>query len=94
MIQIGAYFKHFLGNIIFLSISLSAPNSIRIRPGNRIVCEDTLFYYHTEKRIPIRFAANRSHIRTGNRMSVDGPLRCVYTIGQSRKIACRDHPPG
>jgi hypothetical protein len=35
---------------------------------------DASFYYRTEIRISIRFATNRTPIRTGNRIRVDGPL--------------------
>jgi hypothetical protein len=39
-----------------------------------VLCVDALFSYRTENRIAIRFAANRTSIRLGNRMRVDGPL--------------------
>jgi hypothetical protein len=36
---------------------------------------DALFSYRTENRIPIRFAANRTAIRIGILIRVDGPLK-------------------
>jgi hypothetical protein len=53
------------------------PCRMMIRTGNRTaICTrvDTTFSYRTENRIPIRFAANRTGIRTGNRIRVDGLL--------------------
>jgi hypothetical protein len=50
----------------------------RNRTGNRkAICTrvDAVFSYRTENRIPIRFAANRTLIRTGNLIRVDGSLR-------------------
>jgi hypothetical protein len=47
------------------------------RMGNRTAIRtgvDAIFSYRTENRIPIRFAANRTGIRTGNPIRVDGPL--------------------
>jgi hypothetical protein len=34
---------------------------------------DAIFSYGTENRIPIRFAANRTGIRMGNRLRVEAP---------------------
>jgi hypothetical protein len=34
---------------------------------------DAIFSYRTDNCIPIRFAANRTGIRTENRVPVDGP---------------------
>jgi hypothetical protein len=52
-----------------------------IRMGNRIgnrtaihTSVDGLFSYRKEIRIAIRFAANRTGIRAGNPIRVDGPL--------------------
>jgi hypothetical protein len=52
-----------------------------IRMGNRIGNHtairrsvDALFSYRKENHIPIRFAANRTGIRMGDRIRVDGPL--------------------
>jgi hypothetical protein len=42
-----------------------------------LLCVGALFSYGTENRIPIRFAANRTLIRTGNRKRVDGYGVCV-----------------
>jgi hypothetical protein len=52
-------------------------NSMMIRTRNSTAIRtrvDAIFYYRTENRIPIRFAANRTLIRTGNRIGLDGPL--------------------
>jgi hypothetical protein len=51
-----------------------------IRTGNRTaICMyvDAQYYYRTEIRIAIRFAANRTEIRIGNRIRVDGPLATI-----------------
>jgi hypothetical protein len=45
-----------------------------------VLCVDALFSYRTENRIPIRFAANRTPIRTGNRTHVDIILQEVHKV--------------
>jgi hypothetical protein len=59
-----------------------SPCCMRIRTGNRtghrtVICTrvDAQYYYLTEILIAIRFAANRTGIRTGNSIRVDGPLK-------------------
>jgi hypothetical protein len=49
---------------------------MRIRTGIRTGIRtrvDAIFSYRTEIRMAIRFAANRTGIRMGNRIRVDGP---------------------
>jgi hypothetical protein len=41
---------------------------------------DALFSYRTENCIPIRFAANRTAIRMGNRIRVDSPLARIVIL--------------
>jgi hypothetical protein len=56
-----------------------------IRTGNRTAIRtrvDARYSYRTDNRIPIRFAANRTLIRTGNRIRVD-PLLDVQLISAS-----------
>jgi hypothetical protein len=58
-----------------------------IRTGNRMgnrtairTSVDAIFSYRTENRIAIRFAANRTGIRMGNRIRLDGPLDIFYWL--------------
>jgi hypothetical protein len=56
-----------------------------------IVCVYAFFSYRTGNRVPIRFAANRTPIRSGNRIRVDcrRPLSHKRSVNKSFRVACR-----
>jgi ectoine hydroxylase-related dioxygenase (phytanoyl-CoA dioxygenase family) len=76
------------GNVILFLPCLvrNAPNRMRNRTGNHrtaiLTRLDAQYSYRTEIRTAIRFAANRTLIRTGNRLRVDGPFDMIPRLAE------------